>query len=328
MAQALSRAMRPFSSGILATVLRMAEGAALATILRGLEALGPRRASDLGGCIARVLGPLLPASRVADANLRRALPRLDGRERACIVRAVWENLGRTCAELPHLATLRRTGSGSGWELGGGEHIARHRETGAPAMFFSGHFGNWEMVLPIASQLGLSVCGIYRPPSSRRVALLLDRLRRRALGPGVSMFPKGARGARLALRHLQQGGSLGLLADQKMNDGIDVPFFGQPAMTAPALAQLALRFGLPIVPVRVVRLGAARFRMVCEAPLEVPLTGRRDADVRAITVAVNATLERWIREDPAAWLWLHRRWPEPQPGAPASELADPGEAVPA
>jgi KDO2-lipid IV(A) lauroyltransferase len=25
--------------------------------------------------------------------------------------------------------------------------------------------------------------------------------------------------------------------------------------------------------------------------------------------VNALLESWIRERPAQWLWLHRRWPE-------------------
>ena len=123
-----------------------------------------------------------------------------------------------------------------------------------------------------------------------------------------MFAKGAQGARGAIAHLRAGGSLGFLVDQKMNDGIEVPFFGRNAMTAPALAQLALRFGLPIVPIRVVRLGAGRFRMVCEAPLAITRTGDRTADTYAISLAVNATLERWIRERPEAWLWLHRRWP--------------------
>ncbi len=95
----------------------------------------------------------------------------------------------------------------------------------------------------------------------------------------------------------------------MNDGISVPFFGHPAMTAPALAQFALRFNLPIIPIHLVRVAPARLRLIVDAPLQVPRTGNRTADTLAIMQAVNATLERWITADPGAWLWLHRRWPK-------------------
>ena len=127
-----------------------------------------------------------------------------------------------------------------------------------------------------------------------------------------MFPKGAAGARAALSHLRQGGSLGMLVDQKMNDGIPVPFFGRPAMTAPALAQLALRYRIPVIPIRVIRRGPARFTMVVEAPLALPATGRRHDDIFALSLAINERLEHWIRQDPGAWLWLHRRWPKLAP----------------
>lgn len=225
------------------------------------------------------------------------------------IRGVWDNLGRTCAEFPHLETFKRTDEGPGWELAGGEHIEDLRNTGGQALFFSGHFGNWEMVLPVASQLGVTVSGFYRAASNRGVNEFIQDLRQKALGANVSMFAKGASGARAALLHLAGGGCLGLLVDQKMNDGIAVPFFGQAAMTAPALAQFALRFRIPIIPVHIVRLGPARFRMVCDPPLAVTLTGAKNADVYALTLAMNAVLERWIREDPTSWLWLHRRWPK-------------------
>jgi KDO2-lipid IV(A) lauroyltransferase len=81
------------------------------------------------------------------------------------------------------------------------------------------------------------------------------------------------------------------------------------MTAPAAAQLALRFGLPLVPIRVERLEPARFRVVCEPALAVPQTGDRKADILALTTAMNETVERWVRGDPGAWLWLHKRWPK-------------------
>jgi KDO2-lipid IV(A) lauroyltransferase len=281
----------------------------LGFILWFLKRLGPVRASNLGGWIARSLGPSLPVSRIAHANLRLALPELDAAERTDIVRAVWDNLGRTTAELPHLPTFTHTGAGPGWEVTGADEVVeRLNRTGAQALFFSGHFGNWEMILPIAGQLGIPLAGIYRAASNQRIDAIIQAIRQQAMGPGAAMFAKGARGARAALLHLQRGGSLGLLVDQKMNDGIAVPFLGVPAMTAPALAQFALRYRCMIIPAHVVRLGPARFRMMVEPPLAITLTGDRRADLYAITLAVNAVLERWVRADPKSWLWLHRRWP--------------------
>jgi KDO2-lipid IV(A) lauroyltransferase len=284
-----------------------------AVALRGatiaLQCLSPVQSSNLCAWITRTVGPLLPVSKIADTNLRHAFPEMSAAERATVINAVWDNLGRVVGELPHLAALKQSTKGPGWEIEGEEHIERLKATGAQALFFSGHFGNWEMILPIASSLGLAVSGFYRAASNKRADVLIQSLRERALNQQVSMFRKGPEGARAALLHLQNGGSLGLLVDQKMNDGIAVPFFGRPAMTAPALAQLALRFHVPIIPVRVVRLGPARFRMVCEPPLIVSPMGDKKTDTYMILRTVNATLERWIRADPASWLWLHRRWPK-------------------
>ncbi len=297
----------------------------LATLVGALRRLSPVTCSNLGGRTARLLGPRLPVSRIADRNLSQALPGLSAAARRRIIGGVWDNLGRNVLEMPHLASFTRTATGPGFEVRGEQHLARLQDRGRPALFFSGHLGNWEMVLPIAAALGIAVSGFYRAASNPEVDRAIQAMRLGALGDRVSMFAKGASGARAALTHLGKGGALGLLVDQKMNDGIAVPFFGRDAMTAPALAQLALRFDAPMVPVRVVRLGPCRFRMVCEAPLAVRRTGDRTADVLAIASAMNGTLERWIREDPSAWLWLHRRWPKP---AAPSGPDRPAGAVPA
>ena len=285
------------------------QAAALRGVTGLLRRLGPAASSNLGGWLGRTIGPHLRVSRVADRNLRFALPDLDRAARARVIHAVWDNLGRTAAEFPHLFASTRTDAGPGWEIEGEQHVEALKQAGTPALFFSGHFGNWEMMLPGAAKLGLCVSGIYRVAANAEVNTAIQTIRQAALGPAGSMFPKGAAGARAALAHLKGGGSLALLLDQKMNDGIAIPFFGRPAMTAPAVAQFALRFHLPIVPARVDRIGPARFRLVCEPPLAIPLTGDKARDTQAILLAVNATLERWIRADPSSWLWLHRRWPK-------------------
>ena len=320
-------AMDRSGRGLLRGLSHRMQAAGLHAAILLLRCLGPENASNLGGWAARGIGPLLAVSKVADENLSQAFPALGAAERARIVRSVWDNLGRNAAELPHLKSLRRSQSGPGWEIEGESHIEALAKSGAQVLFFSGHLGNWEMILPIAASLGLPVSGFYRAASNATANRMIQSLRQQALDQGVSMFAKGAQGARAALAHLQGGGSLGLLVDQKMNDGIAVPFFGRPAMTAPAIAQFALRFSAPVVPIRVDRLGPARFRMVCEAPLSVTRTGDKKNDTYAILLAVNATLERWIREQPGAWLWLHRRWPASAPVIKKTRRGWPRQARP-
>jgi KDO2-lipid IV(A) lauroyltransferase len=301
------RALPARPAAATATLRQRVPALLLRWLFTAIGYLDVQRCSDLGGGVLRRIGPRLPVNRVAQANLELAMPELDRAARRRICAGMWENLGRNVAEIPHLAKLRRTDAGPGWEIEGESHfreaIARHGQL----VFFSAHLGNWEMILPIAAALGFPVAGIYRAASNPCVDEVIQRERARAhQDPPMLMFPKGAAGARAALRHLAAGGSIGFLADQKMNDGIAVPFFGKPAMTASAPAQLALRFGCPLLPVRVRRLGAARVRLICEPPL--PLSAQ--ADVLALTTAINATIERWIRDEPQAWLWMHRRWMKP------------------
>jgi KDO2-lipid IV(A) lauroyltransferase len=286
-------------------VERTAFRAAL-SILRGLD---PVRASNLGAAVARWLGPPLPVSGVAERNLTLALPSLGAEARREIVRVMWESLGRTVAELPHLAALTNSSSGPGWEVAGIDILREQAARGGPAIFFSGHIANWEMLPPILARLGIPMASFYRALSNSSVDRDVNGLRRQAVGVDVPMFPKGAVGARGALAHLSRGGYLGMLVDQKMNDGIPVEFFGRTAMTAPALGALALRFRCPVIPGRIRRIGPARLRLEVEPPLALPDSGDRQKDVATVMRMVDATLERWITDDPGSWLWLHRRWPK-------------------
>ncbi len=291
------------------TPLQRLEGVAARSAVRLLRTLGPVRASNLCGAVARGIGPLLPVSKVADRNLRLALPELDAPARKRIVRGVWDNLGRTAGEFPHVGQLAESASGPGWEVVGAEHIEALAARGGPAVLFTGHIGNWE-VLPLATaRKGVQFATVYRASDNPAIDTLILDLRRASAGANEKLFPKGAQGARQTLLHLRQKGFVGLLQDQKMNDGIRAEFFGYPAMTASALAALALKIGCPVLPTYAQRLAPGRFRVTYEAPVPLPNTGDRAADVAALTQTVNDRLEAWIRAKPESWLWLHRRWPK-------------------
>lgn len=262
-------------------------------------------ASAAGGALGRSFGPLLPASKRGRQNLSSAFPEKSAKDIEAIVRGVWDNFGRTAAEYPHLAKLRCYGAEGRVELHGEDVLKRIEESAEPHLFFSGHFANLEVEGTAITGRNMPLMIVYRAANNPFVNWLLLAVRKH--GIGAEFAPKGTTAARELIAALGRGSHAGLLVDQKMNDGIAVPFFGRDAMTAPALAQLALKSDRPIVPLQIERLSGARFRITVHPPLEIERTGDRETDVYNIMVQVNATLEDWIRQHPDQWFWLHNRW---------------------
>lgn len=282
--------------------------AAFLALLYGFFRLLPLdAASAVGGTVARTIGPRLAVSRRAVKNLRAAFPDMTEAEIARIVRAMWDNLGRVFAEYPHLARLDLY-NGDRVEVIGAEHVDGMRDDGLPGIFFSAHLGNWEICSLGASQRGCEITQVYRPINNAIADRLLRHARRTATRTMLRKG-KGRQAAKGSLDTLRSGSHLAMLVDQKMNEGIPVPFFGREAMTAPALASLALKFRCPVVPARCERVEGARFRLTIYPPMALPDTGDVQTDVRRMMTEVNAMIEGWVRERPEQWLWLHRRWPE-------------------
>jgi Kdo2-lipid IVA lauroyltransferase/acyltransferase len=292
-------------------IVRPLEAVALGAVHALISALPVDAASALGGFVARSVGPHLGLSRGARKNLARAFPELDDTAIRQLVREMWDNLGRLAAEVPHVAHFKvfdddPAAGTSRVEVIGRENIDDGLARGKPILFFTAHIGNWEVAPLVGQRCGVPLHITYRSANNKWADQLIAAGRRDMVH---SLIPKGAEGARLAIKVLASGHSLGMLVDQKMNDGIPVPFFGRPAMTAPGLAQLARRFDCTVLPAWVERLDGARFRVRIEPPIPVPDTGDRHADNLAMMTAVNARIEAWVRQKPGQWFWVHKRWPD-------------------
>jgi len=270
-------------------------------------------ASGLGGTLGRLLGHVPALARRAESNLSLAMPELQPRERAGIIAGVWQNLGRTVAELPHLEAFVLTNEEPGpgqIQVVGSEkltqHLAAGENKGQAALLFGAHLANWELMNAVTARLGHPIHVVYRAANNPLIDDWLWRIRESS---ALSALAKGRAAAQGILAALKRGEPVGMLVDQKMNDGIAVPFFGRPAMTAPALAQLALRQNLAVLPVHCERLAGASFRVTFMEPLSYRKSGDHSIDVTAMMGQVNEMLEDWIRERPEQWLWLHHRWPK-------------------
>jgi len=238
--------------------------------------------------------------KVALYNLHKCFPDKSDAECKKIARGMWKNLGRIMGELPHMKKMGKTRI----EVVGQQYVDQIKNDGKGGFMISGHIGNWELCTSVIVQMGLPLNLVYRMANNPWVEKTIYQRRK---GKGLCLIPKGPAGARQMIELLRKGEHIGMLCDQKLREGIDVPFFGFPTKTAPAVASLALRFNLPIFPARAERLHGAHYRCTFFPPLTLPHTGNNQQDVLTVMTQINQMLEQWIKDTPEQWLWIHHRW---------------------
>lgn len=275
-------------------------------VIGGLGLLGLERASNFGGWLLRTIGPRLGNSNRARRALRKAFPEKTEAEIETIVRGVWDSVGRTAAEYAHLKEFHTFRDDSRVEIEGIEIVEEIERRGKGGIYFSGHFANWEL-MPIAMMhRGQKGATVYRPINNTHINDWMVALRGTICPTQIS---KNNNGARDLMRRLREKYFVAMLTDQKIQEGIPVPFFGRDALTTPTPARLALKFDCPLIPAWIERVGPARYKLHVYPPLEVEPSGDLRTDIYALMVKMNAFLEERIRERPEQWLWLHNRWGE-------------------
>jgi KDO2-lipid IV(A) lauroyltransferase len=242
----------------------------------------------------------------AHRNLRKTLPELSGEERERVARGAYRSFTRTFLETAWIPRLIRPG-----KLPRTVTVQIHPESrrildsGKGAIIVTGHFANWELSGQIFALLGYPVNSVARTLDNPLLDAYLTKIRT-MFGQGIVTKDGGVRGM---ARVLRDGKQIALLVDQNTGRrGIVVDFMGRPASTTPAPATMALRFKVPMLPGRGIRTGRGNeYLLKIDAPLNLPRTGDREQDVRALTEEMNRQIGDWIRERPDQWLWVHRRW---------------------
>ena len=275
--------------------------AVVAMLQQLLRAVPWRVAQGLGGLLGRAVHRLASRERCrALDHLAIALPEASDEERRRLARACFVHLGTMLGECLKLSTMplervARWAKAEGWE--GVEEV---RRAGRPILFLTAHCGNWELLSPITTLLGVPIAALARQQDVPAFDRLMTRLRAHL---GAVTISRGAPGsARELLRVLRGGSALALLIDQDTKvEGDWVPFFGRPAFTPLAAAQMALRSDMAVVPAFSHREPDGTHRVVFHPPLDVP------ADATAATAVMTAAIEAQIRRYPEQWVWMHRRW---------------------
>jgi KDO2-lipid IV(A) lauroyltransferase len=242
--------------------------------------------------------------RIALENLENAFPARPDNERRDLARAMFAHFGALLFELLKFSTWSREQMLAAVETEGEDRVRQVLQQGRGVLFFTGHFGYWE-IHALAHALQFDPNSVLaRPLDNPILDAMLEEIRTRT---GNTVIQR--RGAvRRILRDLASGRGVAILIDQHLHeaDAVYVGFFQRPAATTSALAALALRTGAPVVPVFALPLPHGRYRLIYEHPVEPPIGDTPEA-IREYTQRCTDILEMYVRRHPELWLWMHRRW---------------------
>jgi Kdo2-lipid IVA lauroyltransferase/acyltransferase len=285
--------------------LEYAAVASVRTLVRLLPDFVVRAMGSTIGLISYLVDA--PHRRVALANLAQCFPNRSEAERRAIARRTFRHFGQLLLELLRFGARDRTRM---VEIEGAERVRHAYAKGKGVLFFTGHFGFWELHAIHHGSAFEPIGVIARALDNPRLNALLERIRG-ATG-NHCIYREGA--VRRVLKTLHGGHGVAMLIDQHMHspDAIWVNFFERPAATTSTLAALALRTEAPVIPVFALPQPGGRYKFVYEAPVEPP-SGEGPEAVREFTQRCTDVLEMYVRRHPELWLWMHRRWrDEPAP----------------
>ncbi|MEM8962626.1 MAG: hypothetical protein AAGD38_14165 [Acidobacteriota bacterium] len=268
----------------------------------GSHARARRFGRRLGGLAHRLLG-----SRVkrAEDNLAIAFPDADAATRRAWIRECFANYGSYYCEIVSAGRFAPADVDETFEVRGWEHMEAAQALGKGVLIMSGHFGHSELgIYPTAVRLG-SLAPVWRPLDNPWLAKAADKTRERYNIQWISKFGVGLQ----LIRALKRGATPVVVIDQRVQpkDGVQVPFFGRPAWTSPLLAIISMRSGAPVVPMYCRARGDDGY-VLDVRPMILPEGRAKDRhDQIELTRRYTADTEAVIREHPALWLWMHRRW---------------------
>jgi len=268
----------------------------------------PRRVARAVGAAIGVLAfhGLARLRRTGTRNLELAYPAMPVGEREAILRSVYRSMGHLLAEFCLMSRYTAESASRFIRYEGLENFVGARDKGKGVLVLTGHLGAWELSSFYHSLMGMPMGMVIRRLDNPLVDEFVNRVRC-LHGNRVIHKDDFARGLIASMR---AGETVGILMDTNMTppQGVFVPFFGILACTASGMARIAQKTGAAVVPGFLLwEESEQRYVLRFGEELRVVCTDDAEADAVTNTAIFTAEIERYIRQYPEQWLWVHRRW---------------------
>ena len=285
-----------------------AELYAVRSLLGAIGALPLQTSMRFGKSFGKFLAKKFPKlQKTAKRNLEIALPELSVEEKRKIVHGTFESLGRHLGFVSHFRKFKHEDIKDLIEVvGKEENFETALAKGNGVLFFTGHFGSWEVFNLLAPAFGYGMNILVRRIDNPLIEDFVDSFRTKF---GTVTLDK-TKSARKMFRVLENGEILGILADLNVQEkeGVFVDFFGVPASTTTSIAKLALKTNAEVLPAFAVwNEEKGKYVVHLEPAVKYEKSENQDEDIKVLTQKITNVVEEYVRKYPEQWLWIHKRW---------------------
>ena len=252
----------------------------------------------MGWIMSRIVAPLAGYRRRIRRNLAYIYPDLPKSEVRRICREVPDNVGRSLIEIYSGAEFAAHVKDTPIEGPGLAEMEKARAAGRPILLVTGHIGNYDVPRAELNARGFQVGAIYR---RMRNPYFNSHYERAIAEIAEPIYPHDRRGVAKIVRFLADGGTFGILIDNRINKGFVTDFLGKPAPTTTSPAEMALKHDALLLSVYGIRQpDGMSFKIILNAP--IPHT-----TIEEMTRVMTEELEEQVLEHTGQWLWIHNRW---------------------
>ena len=263
--------------------------------------IGLKLSRNLFSFIFIKFGRFFKSQKIINQNLEKIAKNLTKDNKEKVIDKMWSNYGKTFIEYIYLNYFRKNSNHI--EIVNKEIIEDLVKNNKKAIFISGHFANYELMSMELTKLNLRLATIYRPLNNIFLNPFMVFLRKKFVCK--NQIKKGINGVKQSLNFMEKNYSIALMVDQRLSEGVKVPFFNELASTTSLPAQLAIKFKCDIIPIYISRKDGDRFKMEIMKPIKINLNKKNEKD--EITKQINELLEKLIVRDPSQWILTHNRW---------------------
>ena len=260
--------------------------------------IGLKLSRNLFSFIFIKFGRFFKSQKIINQNLEKIAKNLTKDNKEKVIDKMWSNYGKTFIEYIYLNYFRKNSNHI--EIVNKEIIEDLVKNNKKAIFISGHFANYELMSMELTKLNLKLATIYRPLNNIFLNPFMVYLRKKFVCKNQII-----NGVKQSLKYMEKNYSIALMVDQRLSEGVRVPFFNELASTTSLPAQLAIKFKCDIIPIYISRKDGDRFKMEIMKPIKISLNKKNEKD--EITKQINELLEKLIVRDPSQWILTHNRW---------------------
>ena len=272
-----------------------------------IKSLPRKLALVVGVCLGWMAGIIfLVRKKVCTINLDMAFENnLSSKEKWKILIAMYANLGKNLVDFLRLPQITKENFSSFVTVEGEEILDSARKKGKGVLGITAHYGFWDIIPLYFAFKGYGANFITKEIQNPSVNDFW--MKYRTYG-GVNPITKKSSSKEI-ISILKKNESLGFVIDQNMNtrNGVFVDFFGVKACTIDIVAKLAMNYGSPVLPMFCIRNPDDTFTIKIEEPVLLVEGETKKETIVKTTESYVSVLERYIRERPDHWIWMHKRW---------------------